>query len=301
MFEITKDRSNKDMPVGVKLADAKDYYLDLYKSIGRKNFSSKLGTPPVEDYNGRKVLRCDKVGGLKAIAIERYLSSIDEDVVVYCAPRVGHAAHAIAKLSKMYKKKAVFFAPASAVPTAGQICVKAYGHDLRFVKIAAMPVLNSYAKTWAKDNGAKFLPFGLSGVPAVTAGIIHMADKISTPTEFWCATSTGTMIRALQIAWPIAKPMSVAVARNMHVGEIGRADIVSSDLPFLKESRTATPFPSTRCYDAKAWERCLSHGRKGSLFINVGNESEIYADAILVGKVDGHREWGDFSDLERGL
>ena len=78
----------------------------------------------------------------------------------------------------MYNKKCVFFSPASNRVSDHQGALFAYPHvDMRFIKIAAMPVLNLYAKKWADQNNATFLPFGLTGVPTVTAGLVNMANN----------------------------------------------------------------------------------------------------------------------------
>jgi hypothetical protein len=206
----------------------------------------------------------------------------------------------------MYGKKVVFFCPASKEVSNHQAVLSTYPDvALKFIKIAAMPTLNVYAKRWAEANGAKFLPFGLSGVPQVTAGIVNLCnritDKMGEPSEFYCATSTGTMIRGLQIGWPNATPKSVAVARNIHEGEIGRADVVSAEIPFLRpvKPHQLPPFPTTATYDAKAWNRFVTEGKPGSIFINVG------ADKVLeerLGRVDkstinSHREWHDMKDM----
>jgi hypothetical protein len=305
MFEITTDTSNKDLLNGQSIKEARQYYLDLAGAGG--NAKSLLGEPTFETILDRKVLRCDLVGSLKGLASEKYIASIKEDVLVYCAPRAGYAAIAIANLAKLYKKRAVFFSPACAAPTSHQAATIALGAELRFVKIAAMPVLNKYAKDWAEKHGAKFLPFGLAGVPEVTAGIVNLADKLmekhGEPDEFWCATSTGTMIRGFEIGWPNATPCSIAVSRNIHPGEIGRALVTSAELPFLKASPVQPPFPTTAAYDAKAWEPCLTHGHKDAVFINVGSDKMIEETARNVDytKIDSQRAWHDFRDLERGL
>lgn len=306
IFSIASDGLNKDVPSNMSLREAREYYLDLHRS--GKAFRSKLPKVPVENHLGRMVVRCDLSGlGFKAIAAEKLISNIKEKVLVYCAPRAGHAPLAIAELAAMYGKKAVFFAPASKQPSLHQVCTIALGADLRFVKIAAMPVLNLYAKHWAEKHGAKFLAFGLSGIPEVTAGIVDFGDRLAQecgmPKEFWCATSTGTMIRGLQIAWPKAAAKSIAVARNIHPGEIGAAHVSSATIPFLKECKVQPPFPTTAAYDAKAWEPCLNEGRKNSWFINVGSDAKIYelAKTVDISKIDSVRTWSDMRDLERGL
>jgi len=290
------------------LKSATAYYQVLHDSYGRKNFKSKLKMPDIEEHEGRRVLRTDLSGGFKAHAAEKFIAHIGKkgSTLVYCAPRTGHAALAIAKLAKMYGKKCVFFAPSSKECTKDQACVLNYGHELRFLRIAAMPNLNRAAKQWADDNGAIFLPFGLANTPEITAGIVNLFQDLQMryrlPKEIWCATSTGTMIRGMEIAMPGSTMRTVAVARNMQPGEISdRVDIVSSEVPFLTKCKTQPPFPTTAHYDAKAWERCVNEGKRGSLFINVGSDEmvEKAAKGIDLSSIDSAREWGDDRDLRR--
>jgi hypothetical protein len=259
----------------------------------------------VEAFNDKFIFRADLApAGLKAFGAEKVISETKEDILVYCAPRVGHAPDAIATLAKMYGKKCVFFCPASKQASRHQAVLKAHGADLRFIKIAAMPTLNIYAKRWAEKHGAKFLPFGLSGVPEVTAGLVNMASKIKEPTEAWMAVSTGTMIRALQIAWPNAACKGVAVARNIKDGEIGNAVVRTATIPFLKGIKDSElpPFPTTATYDAKAWSDFVNHGKPGAMFINVGSDQSIerLLQPGMIESINSDRKWHDMSDLERG-
>lgn len=305
MFKITEDRSNKDIFIGMTRAEAKDYYLEKWGT-----FESKIGLPVVEKFGDKYILRADKApGGLKAFGGERVIAETKSDTLVYCAPRQGHAPDAIAMLAAMYNKKVVFFCPASKEVSNHQGALFAYPHvDMRFIKIAAMPVLNSYAKAWAAENDATFLPFGLTGNAMVTAGLVNMANNVSKiighePTEIYCAVSTGTMIRALQIGWPDAQPYGIAVARNIHPGEIGDAIVESATMPFLKPHPSAKtmPIPSTAAYDAKAWDLFVKQGKPGSIFINVGADEHINRNLskIDISKINSERQWHDMDDLKR--
>ena len=51
-------------------------------------------------------------GGTKTRAGEFLFSTIKEDTVVYCMPRVGHASAAVIKLAILYDKNVILFAPA---------------------------------------------------------------------------------------------------------------------------------------------------------------------------------------------
>jgi hypothetical protein len=305
IFTITNDASNKDIPEGVNLHEARDYYITM-----RNNFNSKLTPPVVTAYENKFIFRGDaSAGSLKCYGSEQLIAECHEDILVYCAPRAGMAMDAIAMLAELYGKRCVFFCPASAEPSKHQKALLAYGADLRFVKIAAMPVLNSFAKRWAEQHGAKYLPFGLSNTPSVTSGIINLAGQISNqigydPTEIWMSISTGTAIRALQIAWPNAACRGVVVSRNMHAGEIGRASLWSSNVPFLKDAPLSKqpPFPSTANYDSKCWDDFQNFGIKDSIFINVGSDDKIdkLCDEVKNIKINSQREWGDTRDLDVG-
>ena len=297
MFEITQDKSNKDL----KVTDRQGY-LDMFGK-----FESKMPKPEdlVQQFGDKFIFRADLApAGLKAFGAEKVISETKEDILVYCAPRVGHAPDAIATLAKMYGKKCVFFCPASKQASRHQAVLIAHGADLRFIKIAAMPTLNVYAKRWADKHGAKFLPFGLSGVPEMTAGLVNMASRIPEPTEAWMAVSTGTMIRALQIAWPNAICRGVAVARNIKDGEIGNAVVRTANIPFLKpvKSHELPPFPTTSNYDAKAWNDFVQYGKPGAIFINVGSDASIerLLKPGMIESINSDRKWHDMSDLNRG-
>jgi hypothetical protein len=306
LFTVTTDTSNKDIPKGMSRAQARDHYLKLWGG-----FAAKVLPPTIQHHtHGRYILRADLApGGLKSFGAERVVAETPYSTLVYCAPRQGHAPDAIASLGQMYDKKCVFFCPSSKEVSDHQASLFAYPHvDVRFFKIAAMPVLNSYAKKWAEENEAQYLPFGLTGNPTVTAGLVNMAKMVTEqlgtdPTEIWCAVSTGTMIRALQIGWPNAKGNGIAVARNIHDGEIGEANVVSATVPFLKADPIAErmPFPSTAAYDAKAWEKFDLLAKPGAIFINVGADAHINRNLskVDVSKINSQREWGDMGDLKK--
>lgn len=306
MFTVTQDRSNKDLLPGETRSDAKRRYLNIWG-----NFHGRMPEPVVHEHGDRYVLRADLApAGLKAFGAEKLVADCPSDTLVYVAPRVGHAPDAIAALAQMYGKQCVFFCPASKEISRHQRALLAYPNvELRFIRIAAMPVLNKYAREWAEKHGAAFLPFGLTGTPVVTAGLVNMCRSISyqighDPSAVVCAVSTGTMVRALQIEWPEAEMHGVAVARNMHDGEIGAAHVHSHRMPFLRDEHPdkRPPFDSTSNYDAKAWDTFEGLAIPNSIFINVGSDAHIERNMAQVADVtvDSAREWGDMRDMEKG-
>ena len=303
VFTITESKCNKDLPQGMSRSQARDHYRAM---LG--GFQSKLQEPKVSDFDGgRFIFRGDwSQTSLKGYGAEPLIAACQEETLVYCAPRVGMAMDAIATLAKMYGKRCVFFCPASSEASDHQKALLTYGAELRFIKIAAMPTLNSYAKKWAQSKGARYLPFGLANEALVTAGIVSLADRIvkqiqSEPTEVWMSVSTGTAIRALQIAWPNAEAKGIVVARNMQDGEIGQAKLWSSELPFLKDVKPEyrPHFPSTANYDAKCWFDFSEFAKPGAIFMNVGCDDKVKQQVRSLGniRIDSQREWHDMKDM----
>ena len=209
-------------------------------------------------------------------------------------------------LTETYGKKAVFFAAASKQVTAHQAVVKCYeGCDLRFARIPAMPTLNAWIRGWAGKFNGIALPFGLANTPEVTAGIVNLCEDYSVlygdPPEFYCSVSTGTMLRAMQIGWPSANPVGVAVSRNIKPGEKGRAMLSSYHKSFYQSSDYMPEFNTTTTYDAKAYKLFVERALPGSIFINVGSDKQIedrLVDFEGWEDIDSEREWGDQEAFE---
>lgn len=310
-YHITNDRSNKDLPMGMDLNDAKQYYLDLHG-----DFESKLPAPafyPSKERDDIFVLDFSLTPdmkrapcGLKAHGAEKYIATTPKKLLGYAAPRVGHAAEAIAYLCEVYDKTPRFFAAASSQVTPHQAVVLGYkGSILRFAKIPAMTTLNAWIRGWAKKFDGIALPFGLADTPAVTAGLVKLCDNHTKthgePTEFWCAVSTGTMTRALSIGWPGAKANGVAVARNIKAGDIGESNVVSYHKTFYQESEYQPDFNTTTNYDAKAYKRFIDEAKAGAVFINVGSDDQIGHLLETINdweQIDGQRVWGDLAAFE---
>lgn len=304
LFTVTDDRSNKDLPFLLDRKEGREHYLKMWG-----DFNSKFGAPVIENYKDRYILRADLApGGLKAFGGEKVIAQSPHDTMVYVAPRQGHAPDAIAAISQVYGKKCVFFLPASEKVSDHQGALFAYPNaKFKFFKTAAMPMINQYAKKWAAENNCQYLTFGFAGIEIVTAGLVNMCKNISKtigkdPSEFYCAVSTGTMVRALQIGWPDAQPYGIAVARNIHPGEKGDAIVESATIPFLKKTPIVDtmPIPTTGAYDAKAWEIFDKQGAPGSIFINVGSDAQINRNLEMVDidSIDSQRVWNDMRDWD---
>lgn len=260
--------------------------------------------PPVRAFeNGVNVIDENALGvGSKARFGELLVKCTEEDELVYVQPRHGWAGISLVALAKMYGKKLTLFMPASAQASETQRLVIELGAEPRFIRVAAMPVLNKYAREYAVKARAAFIPLGLKH-PLVTAcavAEIYGCFMDERPGDMWCAMSTGVLSRALQIAlmptgWQIH---SVAVARNMHDGEIGRSTFMSYDRAFNQNARLLPrTFDSASNYDAKAFELAVKHRSlcRKTWFWNVaGNPPKPNLTAAAV---DSDRPWGDLRDF----
>lgn len=257
----------------------RDQYLEM---VG--GFESSFPDPVVEEYNGIKVVREDLLEvGSKARAGEALIATAKSDTIVYVQPRFGYAGVSLTKLCKQYGKKLVLFMPSSKEVSEHQAYCIEHGCEYHFYRIAAMPNLNRIAKSYAEETGSFFIPLGLKH-PLVTAMIIKTAMKIQEPSSFWTAFSTGVLNRALQIAWPNAIANGLAVARNIHDGEKGRANIIGHYQDFSSNSKILPPFPSALNYDAKVWE----YLKPGDLFWNVAGNLQ---SSLNKKTIKSYRPW----------
>jgi hypothetical protein len=247
----------------------------------------------VMEHEGITVVRDDNMVGSKCRFADLLMQTIKEDTVVYVQPRVGLAGVSILEVAKKYGKKVVLFMPSSKEISHHQACCIERGATPKFRRIAAMPNLNLMAKKWAQENNAYFVPLGLRH-ELVVACAARVAMNISD-------SSTGVLVRGLQIGWDKTEFYSVTVARNMKAGELGRAIPIIEELEFpQKESKlNLPPFETVQTYDAKVWKYAKAFkATNPSLNVwmwNVGKEP-VLQDQELMGKIDSERAWGEIRD-----
>lgn len=280
------DGFNKDIGL-MSAEDAKEHYLSLCEGWTPYN-----PNPVVVEHDGVLVVRDDLTVGTKTRAGDLLMSKVKANTLVYCQPRVGLAGVSLCDVALRYpEKKIVLFMPSSKKISIHQACCIERGATPIFERIAAMPNLNLYAKKWAVENGAYFIPLGLKHELA-TAAIVHAASTIEEPDEVYVAISTGVLSRALQIAWPNAKFTCVAVARNLKAGELGRANVISEplDFPQSEKEENLPPFPTVNSYDAKVWKWIPKNTGRRILMWNVGTDP-ILRDKSIIDNTNSYRDW----------
>jgi hypothetical protein len=291
----TKSNQNQDLNL---MYPTRDAWLEL-----AGDWQDPFDEPIVMNHDGFNVVREDMMGfGSKCRFGDILVKTCPYDTLVYVQPRYGFAGISLAYLAKKYNKRLVLFSPSQQEISDHQaICVER-GAEMKFYRIAAMPVLNKIASDWARDNNAFFIPLGLKHELVTAAAVkvaYDIAQKHGEPQEVWSAISTGVLSRALQIAWPNAQFNGVAVARNIQDGERGRAKLWSHPKAFNQNVDPAynPPFPSALNYDAKAWEFMVKHGSPGAWFWNVGGDPKPEKeDTKLI--TDSYRAWGEVKALD---
>ena len=278
-----------NIDVGMMQPDeAKNYYLDLAQFWTDPN-----PAPRIVEHEGIRVVRDDDLVGSKVRGGDCLISSLPRhiDTIVYVQPRTGLAGVSILDVAKRHNKAVRLFMPSSKRISHHQACCIEQGAEASFHRIAAMPNLNKIAKEWAdqKEN-AFFVPLGLKH-RMVTAGMVKVASQIKEPDLVYVATSTGVLTRSLQIAWPNAEFVSVAVSRNMKAGELGRAKVISEPRAFMAQERKENlpPFPNIDTYDGKVWKYIPKNSGKDILFWNVGKEPELQNETIY--ETESYRDW----------
>lgn len=294
MFEITTDTTNKYL-----LNKTRDYYLDLVK-----DWTDEAPAPDIRDLNGFTLWDDSKTGiGTKGRWGDALIRSMKTDEIVYVQPRVGWAGISLSALAKKYDKKLTLFMPSSKQVSDHQLICIERGAKPMFRRIAAMPVLNKYAKDYADEVGATFVPFGLDHELVVAAGIkstLQQWGDRPAPKDVVSVISTGVLSRSLQIAFPEARFHGVAVARNLHKGEIGRAQAVSYHKAFLQNAVKAAEYgkiiDSAPNYDMKGIEYALDNvlnvpRSESTLLWNVaGDIKPLSANHETI---DSFRNWGE--------
>ena len=268
--------------------EAKEYYLDLAQFWTDPN-----PAPRIVEHEGIRVVRDDDLVGSKVRGGDCLISSLPKwtDTIVYVQPRTGLAGVSLIDVAKRHNKRVKLFMPSSKRISHHQACCIERGCEYDFHRIAAMPNLNLIAKKWADENpNAFFVPLGLKH-KLVTAGMVKVASKIKEPDVVYVATSTGVLTRSLQIAWPNAEFVSVAVSRNMKAGELGRAQVISERKAFTASEKTENlpPFPNIATYDGKVWKFIPKYSGKDILFWNVGKEPVLHDDTLY--ETESYRDW----------
>lgn len=233
-----------------------DYYLDL---IG--DWQDPNPPPHIVEHEGIHVVRDDKLEvGTKARAADFLIRNAKQSEIVYgSSPATGYAQMSLPYVCSKYNKKAVIFMAERALDKLHPYQQKAIelGADMRWVKMGMLAVTEKRARDYVAENPNErlLIPIGVRHDTAI-GSLIKVARGLEiNPHEIWSVGSSGTLSRALQLAFPDAEVHVVSVGHAMDASSIGRAVYHKSTYKFDKpvKDQDRPPFPSAPTYDAKAW------------------------------------------------
>jgi hypothetical protein len=138
------------------------------------------------------------------------------------------------------------------------------------VRPGYLTVVQSRAKAYAQEVGARFLPLGFAAPDVEAAALVHigrLVADVDPPPQVWCVAGSGFLSRVLQQVWPEAEHIAVRIGMEP---DAGHAKILEAAEAFARPADRPPPFPSCAHYDAKAWRFIEEHAIPGALFWNVG-------------------------------
>lgn len=233
--------------------------------------------PQVSEHEGVYVVRDDLYpGGTKARFLRPWMAEEDKRAYkefVYASPCEGGAQTSLCVVARETDRKATIFVAQRGEKHPRIILDKKLGGKVIEVPHGYLNVVQAAATKYAVKKKAFLMPFGFDSDEAVHA-IANVAVDVNLALknidQVWCASGSGTLARALAMAFPDAKRHVVQIGRTLTKKEVAGATIHVYPKPFGYALREATPFPSDPHYDAKAWAVLKSKKRKGNiLFWNV--------------------------------
>lgn len=228
-----------------------------------------LPAPVVETIAGFRIVRDDLLpGGTKSRVLPVLFDHHKE--YVYAGPNEGYAQLALAICAKRYGKQATLFSAAR--KDKHPRTLTAIGHGAKHVGVRPgyLSVVMDRAVTYAREHGAKLLPFGLLTKELIDA-LANVAITIpDVPDEVWCVAGSGCLCLALQQAWPTARVCAVRIGKA--VPNIGRAVLFEAPERFEQNAKEPPPYPSCGNYDSKVWKFVKQHGKPGAIVWNVAGD-----------------------------
>jgi Pyridoxal-phosphate dependent enzyme len=224
--------------------------------------SVDFGTPAIMHIPGTriKVVRDDLLPGGTKVRYFAELYRVHEHVV-YASPAQGGAQLALACAARYYRRKATIFVAKRNEPHPRTLAARDAGAEVWQVPHGYLNVVQARARDYAADQRAMLLPFGADTPTAINifkAAATRVRDELlrhdNAVDEVWCAAGSGTLARALQLAFVGSDIYAVQVGRDVELPT--PVTVVKYPLKFDDRCDAPCPFPSDPHYDRKAWDVC---------------------------------------------
>lgn len=218
-----------------------------------------------------RVVRDDLLpGGSKRRFLSPLLGSLPQHEFVFGGPAEGYAQVGLGWSARDTGKLATFV-----------IAARKHEHELtrqgrqlgvKYIEVRPgyLTVVQSRAKLYAEEVGARFFPLGFAAPDVEAAALAHLGPLVADvepPSQVWCVAGSGFLSRVLQQVWPEAEHIAVRIGMEPNAGS---ARMLDAPELFARPAKRSPPFPSCQHYDAKAWQFIEASARPGALFWNVG-------------------------------
>jgi DNA modification methylase len=252
---------------------------------GRKEIEHSLPAPVIEKVDRFMVVRDDLLeGGTKMRVLLPLIQATDFETFVYATSATGYAQIALAIACRMLGRKAVIFAAERKQLHERTLRAQAAGATIVQVPHGYLNVVQGRAREFCQQQPrTMYVPFGGGLKPGVqqldefVKEFVRVGNQALTdvaaalpvkPKEVWTAAGSGTLTRALQLAWPDATFCTVRVGAAV---DVGRARLYTAPEKYEQRAKLPPPFPFPCCdtYEAKVWQFMKDDGSDGALFWNV--------------------------------
>ena len=235
--------------------------------------------PRVETHGKVLVVRDDELPyGSKMRCLDALVGAHPDitEFVYGSVSATGLGGIALADACQRHKKRCVLFMAKRSLSalTPHQREIRRLGAVIKWVPSGMLSVTEKRARDYvAKDTRRLLLPLGLEH-PVVVAAMMKTALSLKlSPKVVVTSASSGTLNRALQLAFPKAKVVMVTSGHSPDERQQGRAVIVPSPFPKRVPDNQLPPFPSVATWDAMAW--VVSQKHKPCLFWNIGTDERL--------------------------
>lgn len=229
--------------------------------------------PKVIEDDGFFIVRDDLIpGGTKRRVGHVLLNHKAE--YIYASTVFGYAQIALAYICRDASKRLTLF-----VAERGELHFRtkkaqSIGADIIQVPMGYLSNTRAQARRYyhADPSNRHLVPYGLSS-PEVIQALADVAravpgqNGLEPPKEVWSVAGSGTLTRALQVAWPNAEVHAVSVGSS--APDVGKAFVHHSPGPFAKDAPFQPPYPTVPNYDAKVWWWVKRYARPGAWVWNV--------------------------------
>lgn len=219
----------------------------------------------IETIEGFQVVRDDLLpGGTKRKALERWLPSMHADSFIYAGSVFGWGAPALSEACATLKLKCTILMSRSEYDPPWLEKVQSTP-STKLIMVKPMPV--EFMKDMAAEKYADsyLLPPGFDH-PGFSDAITTRAQTMQAPERAWVPVVSGTLLRALEEAWPETEFHGVCAARRH--GYEGPATLHMAPEKFSQPAQNPPPYPSCTFSDAKVWQFAAALGRPGDLIWN---------------------------------